>query len=186
MIPNTINNMPAMLVLSAMQKFIRRGLEKEAMECAVELIHTSKPYTTMVCNRLEVICHEDIDVLSRPELPGFVRASVAQALERRKSDEKLGECRLMVGNVIRALARAPKSREGCHFAASVGLRAMFEDGKPEIPDYAYDMHTREGKRRGRGLEHFLAEGAQLVPPQKGRDKYKAEATRLWEYKYNKT
>jgi hypothetical protein len=42
-------------LLSAMEKAIRRGLEREAMEFAVELMHTSKAFHSMVCNRLEVI-----------------------------------------------------------------------------------------------------------------------------------
>jgi hypothetical protein len=59
MIPDTKNGLPAMACVSAMQKAIRRGLEKEAMEFAVELMHTSRAFHSMVCNRLEVICHED-------------------------------------------------------------------------------------------------------------------------------
>ena len=44
MIPTTIHGMNALTVVSAMQKAIRRGLEREAMEFAVELMHTlAKP-----------------------------------------------------------------------------------------------------------------------------------------------
>jgi hypothetical protein len=53
MIPDTMNGLPAMACISAMQKAIRRGMEREAMEFAVELMHTSKAFHTMVCNRLE-------------------------------------------------------------------------------------------------------------------------------------
>ena len=42
MIPATVHGMPAMAVVSAMQKSIRRGLEREAMEQACELLHTSR------------------------------------------------------------------------------------------------------------------------------------------------
>lgn len=58
MIPDTKNGLPAMACISAMQKAIRRSMEREAMEFACELIHTGKAFHTMVCNRLEVICHE--------------------------------------------------------------------------------------------------------------------------------
>ena len=37
MIPDTKNGLPAMACVSAMQKAIRRGMEREAMEFAVEL-----------------------------------------------------------------------------------------------------------------------------------------------------
>ena len=55
-----------------MQKAIRRGMEKEAMEFAVELMHTSKAFHSMACNRLEVICHEDLDTLAAPWVVPFV------------------------------------------------------------------------------------------------------------------
>jgi hypothetical protein len=44
-----------------------------AMEFAVELMHTSKAFHSMVCNRLEVICHEDLDTLAAPHVFPFVR-----------------------------------------------------------------------------------------------------------------
>jgi hypothetical protein len=40
MIPDTKNGLPAMACVSAMQKAIRRGMEREAMEFTVELMHT--------------------------------------------------------------------------------------------------------------------------------------------------
>jgi hypothetical protein len=56
--PTTKNGLPMFAALSALQKCIRRGMEREAMQFAVEMIHTSKAYHTMVCNRLEVISHD--------------------------------------------------------------------------------------------------------------------------------
>ena len=38
----------------------------------------------------------------------------------------------MVGNIIRMLARAPKSRAGCYFAAAIGLRALLEGYVPTV------------------------------------------------------
>ena len=88
----------------------------------------------------------------------------------------------MVGNCIRIMCRAPKSRTGCHFAAAIGLRSMLEDFAPTIPDYALDMHTMKGKAMGRGLDHFRKEGAKLVPPPTEPDLYEEEAYRLWTIK----
>src|SRR3954470_18506948 len=45
----------------------------------------------------------------------------------RASAKSIGEARLMIGNAIRMMARAAKSRAGCHFAAAIGLRSMLED-----------------------------------------------------------
>jgi len=87
-----------------MQKCIQRGLEREAMEFAVELMHMSRAFHTMVCNRLEVICHEDLDTLSAPWIGPFVASALTQSKER--CSKSIGEARLMVGNAIRMMARA--------------------------------------------------------------------------------
>ena len=162
MIPATRSGLPAMACVSAMQKSIRRGLEREAMEFATELMHTSRAFHTMVCNRLLVICHEDLDTIAAPHVFLFVAASLAASADRYAS--KIGEARLMVGNCIRIMCRSPKSRAGCHFAAAIGLRSLLEDFAPTIPDWANDQHTLTGRKLGRGLDHFRREGAKLVPP----------------------
>jgi hypothetical protein len=133
MIPDTRSGLPAMACVSAMQKSIRRGMEREAMEFACELIHTSKAFHSMVCNRLEVICHEDLDTLAAPHVFPFVAASLAASRDRYS--KSIGEARLMVANAIRMMARAPKSRAGCHFGAAIGLRSSLEDFAPTIPDW---------------------------------------------------
>ena len=69
MIPATRGGLPALTCISALQKCIRRGMEAEAMAFACELMHTSKAFHSMVCNRLEVICHEDLDTLAAPHVP---------------------------------------------------------------------------------------------------------------------
>jgi hypothetical protein len=173
--PTTKNGLPMFAALSALQKCIRRGLEREAMQFAVELISTSKSFHAAVCNRLEVIGHEDI---GDPLAVLFVRTACEQA---RAWHDKPGESRLAIGNAIRLLCRAPKSREGCHFAAAVGLASELEGYVPSIPDWALDMHTTAGKRRGRGIDHFLAESALLVPPAE-KNAYADEAARLWRLK----
>jgi hypothetical protein len=49
MLPATKSGLNARTCISALQKAIRRGLEKEAMQFAVELMHTSKAFHTMLC-----------------------------------------------------------------------------------------------------------------------------------------
>jgi len=179
MIPATRNGLDPFQCLSALQKCIRRGTELEAMRFAVELMHTSKAFASMVCKRLEVISHEDIDCMSQPHLVPFVKAACEQAMLWYDSDvTKLGKSRMCVGNAIRLMARAPKSREGDHFAAATGWAAILEGAVPVIPDWCLDMHTTEGRRMGRGVEHFRTEGAKLVPPAAD-DAYIEDAYRLW-------
>ena len=110
-------------------------------------------------------------------------AAVTQAL-RWYDPEKLGASRMAVGNAIRLMCRAAKSREGDHFAIAVGLANQIEDKVPVIPDWALDGHTVEGKRMGRGLAFFREHSAQLVPPAKP-DAYEDEAYRLLALKQRK-
>ena len=56
---------------------------------------------------------------------------------------------------------------------------------PVVPDWALDQHTTEGRRMGRDLDHFRAEGTKLVPPPTGDDPYIEEAYRLWTLKAKK-
>lgn len=80
MIPATNNGLNAMDCISAMQKAIR--LEGATMEFAIELMHTSKAMHTMVCNRLIVICQEDLEVIVAPHVFPFVAATVAASQDR--------------------------------------------------------------------------------------------------------
>jgi replication-associated recombination protein RarA len=164
-----------------MQKHIRRGEEREAMQFAVELLHTSKSFCTMVCNRLEIISHEDIDTTANPAIVPFVRAACEQAKDWY-DPKRLGKARMPIGNAIRLMCRAAKSREGDHFQAAIGLAAQLEGAKPTVPDFAHDQHTAQGKRMGRGLQHFRDEGTKLVPAPNGKDEYEDEAYRLWAIK----
>jgi len=181
MIPATLNGLKPFECISAMQKCIRRGLEEEAMQFACEMIHTSKAFTSMVANRLEIIAHEDIDVMTQPWIVPFVRAACEQARDWY-DPKKLGKSRMPIGNVIRLLSRAAKSREGDHFQAAVGLGAELDGFVPEVPEWALDQHTSAGRRMGRGIEHFLDEGTKLIPAPKP-DPYQANAHRLWRKKH---
>jgi hypothetical protein len=89
---------------------------------------------------------------------------------------------MAIGNAIRLMCRAQKSREGDHFGAAIGLRAQLESFAPEIPDFANDRHTLAGRKLGRGLKHFREEGAKLIPPPTAVDPYEDEAYRLWAIK----
>ena len=87
----------------------------------------------------------------------FVAASLAASRERYS--KSIGEARLMIGNCIRMMARAPKSRAGCHFAAAIGLRSMLESFAPTIPDWANDQHTQAGP-----WSRSLPQGRRAVDP----------------------
>ena len=72
-------------------------------------------------------------------------------------DRKNDSSRLFLVHAVLYLARSPKSRVVDNLLAVV----YNDETHLEIPDYALDMHTYSGKKMGRGLEHFFAEGAKL-------------------------
>jgi replication-associated recombination protein RarA len=181
MMPATIHGLGALTCVSALQKAIRRGLEADAMAFAVELMHTSKAYHSMVCKRLQIISHEDIDTTAQPWIVPFVHTACAQAQEWYKP-ENPGASRMALGNAIRLMCRAKKSREGDHFQAAIGLRSLLEGFTPQFEDYVFDQHTIKGKEMGRGLDHFRSEGTKLLPAPEKTDAYEDEAYRLWHIK----
>ena len=197
MIAATKNGLPAFAAISALQKWIRRSREREAMEFATELMHSRQALHTMAWNRLVVISHEEIDSVRAPYVVPYVATCRAQAFEsykKAKAKSKTGDpenpgfARMIMANAVRMLCRAPKSRVANHLGAACGLRELLHGYVPVIPDWAMDMHTAQGKRRGRGLEHFRYEAARLFewsdedednPLPVGEDEYTEEAFLLF-------
>ena len=143
-------------VSSAFQKCIRRGLEDEAMQFAVEL-HDGN-FGEYLWKRMRVIASEDVG-LAEPMACVIVRALYENWKEQHKEDKTTGKTthRLYVAQAVLYLSRVPKSRLVDHF----NIWHFRSNEMPTIPDFAYDKHTRKGKREGRGLDHFFEEGAKL-------------------------
>ena len=142
-------------LLSALQKDIRRGNEYEAVFWAVELEGFN---ATALWNRLRVIASEDIGIAD-PLAP-----LVIDVLEKEYNDAKRRENysqRLFLVNAVLFLARSAKSRIVDDLLITVYGDIKFRDKKLEIPDYAIDMHTLRGVKKGRGFKDFLEEGSKL-------------------------
>jgi replication-associated recombination protein RarA len=147
-------------VASALQKSIRRGLEREALYWATELDLAGFP--DYLWRRLRIIASEDVG-LAAPEVAVQVRVLSDNFTDQRKHNKssktgsRSGE-RLFIVQAVIALVRAPKSRMVDH-----AVMALYEgDREPmEMPDWALDKHTAAGRRRGRGVDHFFDEGARI-------------------------
>ena len=159
-------------VRSALQKEIRRGKEYEAMMWALEMIPRYERY---LWRSLLVVVHEDIG-LANPGLLRIVPECRRMYFEMRAWD-KTGL--LPLANAILMMARSAKSRLSDHFVCV--CIDDFQNGKRlKIPDYALDKHTTQGKRLGRGLEHWMNDGTVLVPPPKDDQTiYQKEAEERW-------
>lgn len=161
-------------LMSALQKDIRRGNEVEAFHWA-SLLAKEQGNPGMALNRLEIIAHEDVG-LADPTAVLFALRSIEDA--RRWLKAKKREWVLGLANAVCALARAPKSRLADHFWAAVQWRER-HGWHPDVPDYALDRHTPAGRRMGRGVQHWLQEGAKLHPKADVYDPYADDAARLW-------
>ena len=94
MIPDTKNGLPAMACVSAMQKAIRRGLEREAMEFAGRTtLDTSKAFHSIIRNRLDGHLPLKICDTSSPRR-GSCRSSPPLSRSRKSATSKIGEGRL--------------------------------------------------------------------------------------------
>lgn len=147
--------------VSALQKCIRRGLEREALYFATELDLAGFP--DYLWRRLRIIASEDVG-LAAPEVAVQVRALSENFADQRKHNAKSksgtrsGE-RLFIVQAVLLLVRAPKSRMVDHV-----VMVLYEGEREplEIPDFALDRHTKRGRQLGRGLDHFFDEGALLA------------------------
>lgn len=167
-------------LMSALQKFIRRGMEKEALWVFFESEATGL-YSIMK-NRLLTIVYEDIGVANEPLL-NSISSHIFRADEFYKA--KNGGWRLVITNIIIMACRGQKTRMADDMIAyvlaekSLGWVVDFQD----YEEFIYDCHTLQGKRKGRGTEHFWNHSAKLDTPNETTD-YNDIAQESW-YKAEK-
>jgi replication-associated recombination protein RarA len=154
----TKNGLEADLVISALQKCIRRGEEQLAVRMAYELYITSGFHEEKMWNRLLVISVEDIG-FGNDNAPVFVKTMNELRKEFAYGD---GDRPIFFIHAIRYLCRSKKERSSDHIKNIV--MKEFEGGYvPEIPDYAVDMHTIKGRAMGRDVFYFLEEASKVIP-----------------------
>ncbi len=127
-------------------------------------------------------CHPAADALfagHTRNLDAMPQWTSSQQASEWYDPKKLGKWRMAIGTAVRALCRAPKSREGDHFQGAVGLKSQLCGHVPEVPDFAHDMHTLAGRRKGRGLAYFREESTRLVPAPNEPDQYEDECYAMW-------
>lgn len=144
-------------VASAFQKCIRRGMEHEALYFGSEFFISG--YANYAWNRMLVIACEDVGIAD-PMVAVQINALHEVYLKMKtKANDHMPE-RLPFTQAIMVLARCQKSRlvdnKICDYFF---LRETIP--VPVFPDFVFDMHTSEGKRKGRGNDHFYEEAAQI-------------------------
>lgn len=152
-------------LISALQKYIRRGNLEEAVLVAREMYETSPELEAHLWTRLMVISACDCNDGT------FMQTIIVESLHRvcMRMPRGTGERWLFIVQSIRYLVSIPKDMttdEMCMWSRHTmnnNIRG------PVIPDYALDVHTRTGREMGRGVAHFLDEGTVITNCYDGAD-----------------
>lgn len=169
----TRNGISGDLVISALQKSIRRGLTEEAVTFAYEMYITSEQFEDKLWRRLQAISVEDVGFgdLSAPVLINALNQM------RQNFPYTDGDRPIFFVHAIRYLCAAQKDRTSDNLKNIIKTEFLF--GRvPVIPDFALDMHTRRGREMGRDFKHFLAEGSRVENELAVDDNYKARLLAL--------
>lgn len=135
---------------SALQKSVRRGIEKDALFFGMELYASG--YSKYLWKRIFIMVSEDIG-LANPDLAQRVQALYANW--QIIAEKNVNDGTLPIIHAIVELCRSKKSRMLDH----AKVWALFSNYRPDVPDYALDTHTRRGKRMGRNLDFFKEIGS---------------------------
>lgn len=143
-------------VSSAFQKSIRRCLEEEAMFWAIELYESGK--VEYAWQRMIVMVSEDVGLAEPNGVQIMLSLKQSYDYMKAKNNKHKPE-KLPFTHAVIWLARCRKSR----YIDMALFEYWFNHStcKIEVPDWAYDMHTRKGKQKGRGIDHFYEEGAKI-------------------------
>ena len=160
-------------VISALQKSIRRGKERDACEFAYEMYITSPQFEEKLWRRLLAISVEDIG-MGNTNAPIFIHS-----LNQMRKEFQYNEAdrAMFFVHAIRYLCQSEKDRSS-DLLKNIVIKNFAMGYVPETPDIAFDKHTTRGKKMGRGSEHFLNEASIVIPQKKVDNHYKEEYAEL--------
>lgn len=158
---------------SAMQKAIRRADARLAGWFAMEL--TESGYGKYVFGRLLTVSAEDVaDPITREILAlKWAYDEVREA--KSKVDDRTA--RIFISKAVILLCQAMKSRDADHLGNLVydarnvtddEAAALLEECRAEkdvkVPEYAFDVHTRRGRKEGKTKQDFFREEFEALKP----------------------
>lgn len=158
-------------VSSAMQKAIRRSDARLAGYWAIELFESN--YSTYVWKRLVTISAEDCAGIITKEVLALYQGFMM--INKRAPKGKV-KGRIFIAKAVILLCAATKSRDADHLTnliydrMGVDEKALEADldaarANPEpIPDYAFDVHTQAGRKRGKTKDDFFRDEFDALKP----------------------
>lgn len=162
----TYSGLAADLVISALQKEIRRNHEENACTLAYEMLITSPAMEEYLWYRLHTISVEDVGF-------GDVMAPVViQSLDeaRKAITPGWGDRNMIAIHAVRFLCKCRKDRSSDELYNWISKSYQKGTLRPELPDYCYDKHTLQGQQMGRNDHDFYYEGSKVSPEWEERDK----------------
>jgi replication-associated recombination protein RarA len=170
----TLNGYDFFEVSSSMQKAIRRNDVKLAGYFALELWHSN--YANYVWKRLYTISAEDCHGIITKEI-----AALYEGHQLVNQNSKKPKGRIFVSKAVMILCACDKNRDPDHLqnyiydkkfgVSDEDIEKYFDDVRKNplpIPEYAYDVHTKAGRKKGKTKAHFFKDELEaLVPRQKG-------------------
>lgn len=136
-------------VASAFQKSIRRCDEEQSTFWGIELYESG--YQAYAWKRMVVMASEDVGLGDPDVIVRIMALKESYDFLSSKNERSLPE-RLPFMQAVLLLTRCMKSRYVDH--AITYYWQTHKDRNLEMPDYAFDKHTRKGKAMGRGIQHF--------------------------------
>ena len=155
-------------VSSAMQKAVRRGDARLAGYWAIELFESG--YAAYVWRRLLTISAEDCWGIITHEVESLYRSW--QMIDQNKK----GKGRIFVAKAVILLSMARKCRDADHLtnlvydALNIADEQIEQDlaeaaaDPPDIPAYAFDVHTQRGRSRGKTKKDFFRDEFEALQP----------------------
>lgn len=137
-------------VISALQKSIRRGKEKEACEFAYEMYITSTQFEEKLWRRLLAISVEDVG-MGNPMAAIMINNlnTMRKEFQYNESDRAM-----YFFHAIRYLCQSEKDRSS-DLLKNIVIKSFAMGYVPEIPDIALDKHTVRGQGNGPWFRTFL-------------------------------
>ncbi|MBO5770865.1 MAG: hypothetical protein J6R23_06405 [Spirochaetales bacterium] len=161
----TRSGLAADLVISALQKEIRRNHPENAATLAYEMLITSKELEEYLWFRLKVISVEDVGFAN--EMAAIYINSLDQM---RKTIVQDGDRGLFAIHAVRYLCKSMKDRSSDEMYNWIMKEYKAGNIKPEIPEYAIDKHTLQGQIEGKDEDYFYSTGSVVEPEWEGRDR----------------
>ena len=158
------NGLPCDELIAGVQKAIRHADYEIAIDMAYELYITSEHLENKLWRRLNAIAVEDIG-FGNPRAVEVIRNL---DIARQKFPYFDGDRPYFFVHAIRFLCAQPKDRS-TDCLKNLVIKKFEQGYVPEVPDYAYDVHTAKGRAKGRDVMHFLDVSSRVTPLMEGYD-----------------